>query len=114
MPADANIEGATHEVHIFTDATEQAYGAIAFMRTESNEGQIHLFFILGSFKSSYKTSAFHSTPGDLCGSRDSTAGLCPGEGTYFDSGYVVVRLHYHANLANLDTLPVLWSLWGSE
>lgn len=46
VPASANSKGAIREVHIFGDASEKAYGAVSYMRTVEQDGQVHFTFIL--------------------------------------------------------------------
>lgn len=65
VPVEASLEGATREVHIFAEASEQAYGAVAYMRTEEDEGRIHLSFILACSRVASKR--LHSIPHlELC------------------------------------------------
>ena len=60
MPTDLDIGAVTNEAHILADTSEQAYGAIAYLRTETEEGQIHLSFILACFRVAPKH--VHSIP----------------------------------------------------
>lgn len=65
VPTDLDLEAATREVHIFADASEQAYGAVAYLRTKMKEGRIHLSFILARSRAAPKH--VHSIPRlELC------------------------------------------------
>ncbi|KAL7851363.1 hypothetical protein AOLI_G00217190 [Acnodon oligacanthus] len=65
VPVGTDLEGDTHEVHIFADASEQVYGAVAYMRSEDHEGQVHLSFILAHTREAPK--CLHSIPRlELC------------------------------------------------
>lgn len=66
VPPEVEKDSAIHEVHIFSDASEQAYGAVAYMRTTDKRGQVYLSFILARSRVAPKRS--HSIPRlELCG-----------------------------------------------
>jgi hypothetical protein len=43
----ANVDISRFEVHMFSDASQDAYGAVAYLRSVSSDGQIHCAFLIG-------------------------------------------------------------------
>lgn len=65
VPTNVNLDDVTRELHIFADTSEKAYGAVAYMRTEDADSNVHLSFILA--RSRVAPKRMHSTPRlELC------------------------------------------------
>lgn len=42
ISADADLSNVTSQIHVFCDASEQAYGSVAYLRTVDGQGKVHL------------------------------------------------------------------------
>ena len=65
VPKHIGQSRVTREIHVFCDASEQAYGSVAYLRTEDDQGKIHLSFLLA--RSRVAPKRLHSIPRlELC------------------------------------------------
>ena len=67
------LMGATHEVHIFLDTSEQEYGAVAYPTTDQ-DGQTYLSLIIVRSRVTPTQAHIHSKTGTLRESSHSTVG----------------------------------------
>lgn len=45
MSIQTNLSSATFSIHIFSDASERAYGSVAYLCTDNKDGEIQLAFL---------------------------------------------------------------------
>ncbi len=105
VPSAVGIEGVTREVHIFSDASEQAYRAVAYLRTVDPAGQTYLSFLIA--RSRVTPKRVHSIPRlELCGSF---------AGRRVDSAHpfycTVDRFYYGPSVAEVRVLPLPSLCW---
>ncbi|XP_057186686.1 uncharacterized protein LOC130552431 [Triplophysa rosa] len=66
VPAHAGRSVVSRHIHVFSDASERAYGAVSYLRTEDAQGQIYLAFLAA--RSRVAPRRQHSIPRlELCG-----------------------------------------------
>lgn len=65
LTKDVDLAGCYREVHIFCDASEEAYGSVAYIRTTNRHGRVHLSFVMA--RSRVAPKRLHSMPQlELC------------------------------------------------
>lgn len=65
VPKEVDPFSCQREVHIFCDASEEAYGSVAYLRTTGRNGEVHLSFLVA--RSRVAPKRFHSMPRlELC------------------------------------------------
>lgn len=43
---------SARDIHVFCDASERAYGSVAYLRTEGSSGKVEVAFLAATFESS--------------------------------------------------------------
>ncbi|KAI3377778.1 hypothetical protein L3Q82_008922 [Scortum barcoo] len=65
LPKKVDLGGLHREVHIFCDASEEAYGSVAYLSSTDRHGEVHLSFLLA--RSRVAPKRFHLMPRlELC------------------------------------------------
>ncbi|KAJ8017149.1 hypothetical protein DPEC_G00014760 [Dallia pectoralis] len=65
VPDELDQSSTSREIHVFSDASEQAYGSVAYLRTETSQGKVYLSFLLA--RSRVAPKRLHSMPRlELC------------------------------------------------
>ncbi|XP_067303718.1 uncharacterized protein [Pseudorasbora parva] len=65
-PVQSDQMVASRQIHVFSDASERAYGSVSYLRTEDTQGQVYLAFLAA--RSRVAPRRQHSIPRlELCG-----------------------------------------------
>ncbi|XP_061913471.1 uncharacterized protein LOC133656402 [Entelurus aequoreus] len=69
IPASVDTKTPCQQAHIFCEASERAYGAVEYLRTQDDKGNIHLAFVMAR---SRVCPCKHASPRTMCSSDRST------------------------------------------
>ncbi|KAJ8387656.1 hypothetical protein AAFF_G00152060 [Aldrovandia affinis] len=99
------------DIHVFCDASEQAYGSVAYLRTESPEGEVDVSFLAARSRIAPKKQQFLGHTSSILDAgmrRGKVTQVFPGANNRVRSAEVLVKDRtYTQPVARLISLPAL-------
>ncbi len=98
LPVDFDVEESRFSLHVFGDASEVAYGSVAYFRAEQH-GKIHTAFVMARYRVPPQVAAVDATPRAVCSTdqRPACTVLQTGPDHYHRDSDVMDRLDYSAH-----------------